>query len=215
MKTIVIAGASSAIAAGTVAALQSIEPELSLVAYSRREPAFEGVSPRWISWDVTEEFPGLPGGLERIDALMYCPGTISLKPFKGMSVDQFEQDMRVNLFGALPLLKAALPLMTGGSDVLFFSSVAAGTGMAYTVPSPRRRPLWRVSSVPWPQNTPRRTSGSTRFPSPSPTPRWLPGFFPPMTSAGIWLPVIPWADSVIRPKSEPWLPIFWPAAIPG
>jgi 3-oxoacyl-[acyl-carrier protein] reductase len=132
MKTLVIAGASSMIARETVRAIQSRGEQINIIAYSRQDPQLADADVSWIPWDVTEDFPGLPDGIDTIDAMFYAPGTINLKPFKSIKPELFQQDMQVNFFGVLPLLQAALPLMkNGGGDVLFISSVAAGTGMAY------------------------------------------------------------------------------------
>jgi len=72
---------------------------------------------------------------EALDALIYCPGTIQLKPFHRLSLDHFLQDMEVNLFGAVRVIQAALPALkkapSGNASICLFSSVAASTGMPF------------------------------------------------------------------------------------
>ncbi len=131
MKTLIVAGAGSAIAAATLEHLANNGEQWNIVAYSRQDPSIGHPHVSWIEWDVANDFPGLPDEVESVDALMYCPGNINLKPFKSLKLSQFQEDMHINLFGSISLLQEVLPKMTAGGDVLYISSVAASTGMAY------------------------------------------------------------------------------------
>lgn len=76
-----------------------------------------------------------PGPLtwpERLDGFVYCPGTISLKSFHRLTVDDFQRDLQVNLFGAIAALQSALPALkaSGNASVVLFSTVAVAQGMA-------------------------------------------------------------------------------------
>ncbi len=73
---------------------------------------------------------------ESLDALIYCPGSIQLKPFHRTDDTQMLNDMEVNAFGAARMIQAALPALkkstlAGGASVVLFSSVAAQTGLAF------------------------------------------------------------------------------------
>ncbi len=73
---------------------------------------------------------------EVLDGLVYCPGTIQLKPFHRVDGEQMRNDMEVNAFGAARIIQAALPALkksesAGGASVVMFSSVAAQTGLAF------------------------------------------------------------------------------------
>jgi len=71
---------------------------------------------------------------ESLDALVYCPGTIQLKPFHRIEDAQMKRDMEVNAFGAARILQKALPALKkaqNGASVVLFSSVAAQTGLAF------------------------------------------------------------------------------------
>jgi 3-oxoacyl-[acyl-carrier protein] reductase len=76
-----------------------------------------------------------PAGLpERLEGLVYCPGSIRLKPVARMTVGDFEEDLRINLLGAVPVVQAALGALKrgeGGGSIVMFSSVAATTGMPF------------------------------------------------------------------------------------
>ena len=81
-------------------------------------------------WQASEAFPGdfLP---ESLDGLVYCPGTIRLKPFERLSLEDFEEDLDVNLKGAVRALRAAMPALKAApqASVVLFSTVAVSTGM--------------------------------------------------------------------------------------
>lgn len=89
---------------------------------------------RHIALDVTrEDIPptSLP---DRLDGLVYTPGTINLKPFQRLSQEDFESDFRVNVLGAVRSLQACLkPLKRAnhGGSVVLFSTVAVRQGMPF------------------------------------------------------------------------------------
>lgn len=73
---------------------------------------------------------------ESLDAVIYCPGSIQLKPFHRIDDAQMQSDMEVNAFGAARIIQAALPALKkssieGGASIVLFSSVAAQTGLAF------------------------------------------------------------------------------------
>ncbi|MBN2747752.1 MAG: SDR family oxidoreductase [Bacteroidales bacterium] len=73
----------------------------------------------------------LPNWLpEQIDGFVYCPGSISLKPFHRLTKESFLMDYELNVLGALEILKQILPRLKSAS-VVFFSTIAAQKGMKY------------------------------------------------------------------------------------
>lgn len=68
---------------------------------------------------------------EKIHGFTYCPGSINLKPFKMLSLDTFEQDMQLNFFSLVKVVKQVLPLMDTDSSMVFFSTVAVSVGMPF------------------------------------------------------------------------------------
>jgi NAD(P)-dependent dehydrogenase (short-subunit alcohol dehydrogenase family) len=92
----------------------------------------EGV--RHIALDVTRQPVNIEGLPAVLDGLVYCPGTIRLKPFQRLTMDDFMEDLQVNYLGAVRIIQGCLPLLktapTGASMVLF-SSLAVETGMPF------------------------------------------------------------------------------------
>jgi 3-oxoacyl-[acyl-carrier protein] reductase len=80
-----------------------------------------------------ERMPDLTGLPEVLDGLVYCPGSINLKPFARLSVDDFLQDFQINLLGAVRTLQSVVPLLkkSNHASVVLFSSVAATLGMPF------------------------------------------------------------------------------------
>ena len=68
---------------------------------------------------------------EKLDGLVYCPGTIALKPFHRLTEEDFLREYRVNVLGAIAALQSALPALkaSGNASVVLFSTVAVAQGM--------------------------------------------------------------------------------------
>ena len=83
--------------------------------------------------DVLEDEPNFPVIEGGIDALVYCPGSINLKPFRGLKLSDFHHDMEVNYFGAVKTIKNYLPNLKEAKDasVVLFSTVAVQKGMPF------------------------------------------------------------------------------------
>lgn len=65
--------------------------------------------------------------------LAYCPGTLRLKPLRGLKREHFVEDWEVNFLGAVQTLQANQKLLAQASQssVVLFSTVAVQTGMSF------------------------------------------------------------------------------------
>jgi NAD(P)-dependent dehydrogenase (short-subunit alcohol dehydrogenase family) len=70
---------------------------------------------------------------DQLHGLVYCPGTITLRPFQSLRLSDFEKDMEVNFYGAIKVLQAVIPRLKKSEEgsVVLFSTVAARTGMNF------------------------------------------------------------------------------------
>jgi len=70
---------------------------------------------------------------ESLDGLVYCPGTIQLKPFQRLTDEDFQNELEVNFLGAVRTIRLALPALkkSGAGSIVLFSTVAVGTGLPY------------------------------------------------------------------------------------
>lgn len=127
MKTIVIIGGSKGI--GKAIAQQKL-PNNKVINISRSEPEFTHQNLTHYTCDIlTDELPDL----ESIDALIYCPGSINLKPFERLKIQDFERDYQINFIGAVKTIQKYLPLLkvSDNSTILLFSTVASKLGMPF------------------------------------------------------------------------------------
>lgn len=83
--------------------------------------------------DLTCDTPDISTLPEHLDGVVYCPGSINLKPFVRLSPEDFLQDFQVNLLGAVKTLQATQALLKKSpqASVVLFSTVAVGIGMPY------------------------------------------------------------------------------------
>lgn len=85
-----------------------------------------------IPYDVTSsEIPEF--NLDTIDGFAYCPGTINLKPFHGLKIEDFNKDFEVNVLGAIRSLQPIVKQLkkNGNASIVFFSTVAVQQGMPF------------------------------------------------------------------------------------
>jgi 3-oxoacyl-[acyl-carrier protein] reductase len=129
-KNILIVGASSGIGLETAKALLS--KGYKVYSASRTKPDLGGID--YFPWDATNPdnsvFANLP---DEIHGIIYCPGTINLKPFHRLSQDDFKKDFQVNVLGAVSVIQAILPKLkkADGATIVLFSTVAAKLGMGF------------------------------------------------------------------------------------
>jgi NAD(P)-dependent dehydrogenase (short-subunit alcohol dehydrogenase family) len=69
--------------------------------------------------------------IEDVSGIVYFPGTIVLKPFKQLGLDDFKNDYDINVLGLLKILKYYQSSLIDGSSLIFISTVAAKLGMPF------------------------------------------------------------------------------------
>lgn len=70
---------------------------------------------------------------ETIDGLVYCPGSINLKPFSMLKPEAFVEDLKLNFLALVQILKDLHPKLKNASQasVVVFSTVAVKVGMPF------------------------------------------------------------------------------------
>ena len=121
--TVLLVGADSAIARALAPRL--VERGVETLRWSRQEGHDAQV-------DIfsADTLPDLP---ERLEGLVYFPGTITLTPFPRTSLDTFRRDWEINVGGLVRVLQHALPALQKAerASVVTISSVAASNGLAF------------------------------------------------------------------------------------
>ncbi|MFN9518393.1 MAG: SDR family NAD(P)-dependent oxidoreductase [Bacteroidota bacterium] len=132
MKKYIVVGASSGI--GWSIAQQLTASGAQVVALCRtsgRLNELPGVS--FHSVDVLADSPEFPVIDQPVDGLVYCPGSILLKPFKALRNEDFLTDFQINVLGAIKTVRHYLPqlLQSENPSIIFFSTVAVQIGMPF------------------------------------------------------------------------------------
>jgi NAD(P)-dependent dehydrogenase (short-subunit alcohol dehydrogenase family) len=129
-EPVLIAGGSRGIGRATAEHLISQGMDVITVSRSGNGPE---QAVKNISWDLVENplpFEELPDALS---GFVYCPGSIDLKPIRGIREDAMRDAFETNVIGAVKNLQSCLPALkkVPGSSVLLFSTVAVQKGMPF------------------------------------------------------------------------------------
>jgi NAD(P)-dependent dehydrogenase (short-subunit alcohol dehydrogenase family) len=127
MKNIVIVGGSKGI--GSAILLQQLENNY-IYNISRNAPDITHPNLKHFPLDILQD--NLPE-IENVDTIIYCPGSINLKPIGNLSIDDFRNDFEINVIGAVKTIQKYLPILKKGTNpsILLFSTVAAKLGMPF------------------------------------------------------------------------------------
>ncbi|MBI6121415.1 SDR family NAD(P)-dependent oxidoreductase [Salegentibacter maritimus] len=70
---------------------------------------------------------------DEIHGLVYCPGSINLKPFKMLKHKNFEEEINLNFLGLVKVVQAVMPKLkkAENASLVFFSTVAVKVGMPF------------------------------------------------------------------------------------
>nr|WP_315152589.1 SDR family oxidoreductase [uncultured Flavobacterium sp.] len=127
MRNIVIIGGSKGI--GSAILLQQLENNK---VYNISRTAPDITHPNLIHYPISILEDDLPE-IEAVDVLIYCPGSITLKPILSLNLDDFRNDFEINVIGAVKAIQKYLPALKKGNNpsIVLFSTVAAKLGMPF------------------------------------------------------------------------------------
>lgn len=128
MKNILIVGASSGIGKALAELLQE---DGHNVMGTYRSNELSGSQFHYL--DVLEDEISLDFLPDSLDGLVYCPGSINLKPFARLKPAAFEEDYKLQVVGAVKVLQAALKSLkkSEAASVVLFSTVAVQAGFNF------------------------------------------------------------------------------------
>lgn len=129
MKTFLLIGGSTGI--GYSLTHELLESGNKVLMASRNVPDIEHVNFTHYAFDVLQDDFSLLTTLGPLDGLIYLPGSIALKPLGMLKEEDFRSDMELNFFSLVKTVKTVANQLNQGASLLFFSSVAATTGMPF------------------------------------------------------------------------------------
>lgn len=127
MKTYLIVGGNKGIGKSLI---DLYLPTSRVISLSRTAASKEHEHLQHHLCDVfTDELPDV----DVLDGLVYCPGSINLKPFGRLTREDFLSDYEINVMGAVKVIQKYMPALKRGSqpNVLLFSTVAVSMGMPF------------------------------------------------------------------------------------
>lgn len=129
MKNILLIGGSYGI--GQALANRLSEANNVHIASRSSEHISEAIT--YHTFDVMEDEIATLKLPDAIDGLAFCPGSINLRPFPALKLEEFEQDMQLNFFSLVKVVKALIPKLIHAdqASLVFFSTVAVKVGMPY------------------------------------------------------------------------------------
>jgi NAD(P)-dependent dehydrogenase (short-subunit alcohol dehydrogenase family) len=127
-KNIVLIGGSHGIG---LAMAKELQKDHNVFVASRTKEEIEDLNITHIPFDALTDTLDTSVLPEEIHGFVYCPGSINLKPFKMMSLDTFHEEMDINFFSLVKVVKTIISRMAEKSSMVFFSTVAVGTGMPF------------------------------------------------------------------------------------
>jgi len=127
MKTVIVIGGSKGIGNAIVSNLMANNKVINI---SRTAPEQTHENLTHITCNVVQD--KLPE-IDSANSLIYCPGSINLKPISRLSMDDFKNDFEINVLGAVKSIQKYLPILKKNDkpSILLFSTVAAKLGMPF------------------------------------------------------------------------------------
>jgi NAD(P)-dependent dehydrogenase (short-subunit alcohol dehydrogenase family) len=135
MSEYIFIGGSHGIAEASIRLLLQRDPQARVHLYSREVGPWASENRvLWHCFDAanSEELNVSEVNFAQFRGLVYAPGSLQLKPFTSLKLEDFRKDFEVNYFGCVRVLQTVIPqskASTLSPSFVMFSSVAAFRGL--------------------------------------------------------------------------------------
>lgn len=132
MQQYLIIGGSSGIGKALATQLAGSGKQV-IATFNKNAPTVEHQHIRFHHLNVLEETISADFLPDELSGLVYCPGSISLRPFERIKPGDFETDYKLQVIGAIRLIQLALPRLkkSENASIILFSTIAAQTGLPF------------------------------------------------------------------------------------
>ena len=129
-KNILFIGGSSGIGLETIKLLHE---KHNLIVACRTDENLNDLNITYLKFDVLNDELNLEKIPETLDGFVYFPGSINLRPFRGLKISTFEEDLNINFLSMVKTLQKVLNNLkqSDRSSVVLYSTVAVKVGMPF------------------------------------------------------------------------------------
>jgi NAD(P)-dependent dehydrogenase (short-subunit alcohol dehydrogenase family) len=101
--------------------------------YYKAEPEITIPTIRYHYFNVLDDTHLLDFLPEEMSGVVYCPGSINLKPFERIKPVDFELDFKLQVSGAIKIIQLVLPRLkkSANASIVLFSTVAVQLGLPF------------------------------------------------------------------------------------
>lgn len=132
MQHYLIIGASSGI--GQELAIQLAKSGNQVTAtFNKNEPTVENSTIHFHHLNVLDDALSLDFLPDELSGVVYCPGSINLRPFERIKPEDFEADYKLQVIGAIRIIQMVLPRLkkAENASIVLFSTLAVQTGLNF------------------------------------------------------------------------------------
>lgn len=132
MKNYLIIGASSGVGKALAERLAENGHQI-YGTFNTNETNSQNPFIKYFKLNVLEEVFSLDFLPEILAGVIYCPGSINLRPFERIKPAEFTNDFNLQVVGAIKIIQAIAPKLknTENASIILFSTVAVQTGLPY------------------------------------------------------------------------------------
>ena len=130
MKNILLIGGSYGIGLSLV---KKLSENFNVYTACRTNENLNSENANFIKFDALNDTIDTSLLPDELHGFVYLPGSINLRPFKGLSIEAFRDDLEINLISLIKVLKDVMPKLTNStsSSVVLMSTVALQRGMPF------------------------------------------------------------------------------------
>lgn len=132
MQNYLIIGGSSGIGQELAAQLYQSGNQV-FATFNKNQPANQNPQIHFYHLNVLDDTISLDFLPDTLAGLVYCPGSINLRPFERIKPADFEADYKLQVMGAIKIIQLVLPRLkkSENASILLFSTVAVQTGLPF------------------------------------------------------------------------------------